>query len=102
MFGTQGFLTAVGLAVPAIEAWFLCGNDSSASEAAWLQGGFSTFGSDYRKGLKQKLYGKTPVSSLFKAARMKEESARLAANLSLLESHFPNGFGALANAIRNW
>ena len=30
--------TAVGIAVPAIEAWFLCGSDPRVSEAAWVDG----------------------------------------------------------------
>lgn len=31
-----------------------------------------------------------------------EEAHRLAQNLSQLEEHFPNGFGALARDVRGW
>ena len=30
--------TAVGLAVPAIEAWYLCGRDANVSETIWASG----------------------------------------------------------------
>jgi hypothetical protein len=93
---------AIGIAVPAIEAWFLCGNDPRATEAFWRQGGFPTRGSDMRKGLKRALYGKEPASSSHKSQRAQTEAQRLAQDLSLLETHFPIGFGALAHAIRNW
>jgi hypothetical protein len=94
--------TAVGVASPAIEAWFLCGIDPSGTEAAWLQGGSTATGSDYRKMLKMKLYGEAPLSQSARIDRMKEEAGRLANDLSLLENHFPNGFGSLINKIRSW
>src|SRR5712671_1321478 len=51
---------AVGLAVPAIEAWLLCGEDPHVTEAAWInalkQGRQATM--PYTKNaLKQQLYG---------------------------------------------
>ncbi len=93
---------AAGIAVPAIEAWFLCGHDSRASEAAWLQGGPSMRGADYRKKLKRTLYGEDFAPQAVRVRRLREESLRLAQDLSLLESHFPAGFGLLARAIRSW
>src|ERR1044072_4995090 len=38
MHGRERVLRGVGIAVPAIEAWYLCGRDNSVSEAAWLAG----------------------------------------------------------------
>ncbi len=56
---------AVGIAVPAIEAWYLCGVDPRASEAAWLQGGQSMRGASFRKELKRAFMAKIwlPLSS---------------------------------------
>ena len=36
--GRDRVLRAVGLAVPAIEAWYLCGQDPQVTELAWLEG----------------------------------------------------------------
>ena len=55
--GRQTIRTAVGLAVPAIEAWYLCGRDPQVSEAAWQRGIQSRPGSFARKQLKQAVYG---------------------------------------------
>jgi hypothetical protein len=93
---------AVGLAVPSLEAWLLCGKDGRATEAAWQQGGTNTVGSDQRKELKRLVYGSSLTSRQAKAQRMREEASRLAQDLSLLETYFPLGFGALARAIRSW
>jgi len=93
---------AAGIAIPAIEAWFLCGSDPRASEAAWLQGGASMRGADFRKKLKRTLYGEDFAPQAIRIRRVREEALRLTQDLSLLESYFPNGFGPLAHAIRGW
>ena len=94
--------TAVGLAVPAMEAWYLCGRDARVSEATWanaLQSG--TF--PYTKStLKESVYDTDRPSLQHETARSVEEARRLAANLHLLETLFPNGFGVLARQIRDW
>jgi hypothetical protein len=36
--GRERLLRAVGVAVPAIEAWYLCGRDPAVTEAAWVEG----------------------------------------------------------------
>ena len=36
--GRERVLRAVGVAVPALEAWLLCGRDPTVSEAAWVDG----------------------------------------------------------------
>ena len=50
---------ALGLAVPAIEAWLLCDVDSHVTEAAWMNGLKDSPGRmPYTKGsLKRQLYG---------------------------------------------
>ncbi|MGH9798872.1 MAG: hypothetical protein ACRD82_00765 [Blastocatellia bacterium] len=94
--------TAVGVAVPAIESWLLCGQDGRASEAAWLQGGSAFRGRSFRLELKSAVYGNDRSSLSLKIQRASEEAKRLAGDLSLLENHFPAGFGALAQDLRNW
>src|SRR5690606_24079199 len=36
--GRTRVLRGVGVAVPAIEAWYLCGRDPAVTEQAWLDG----------------------------------------------------------------
>jgi hypothetical protein len=93
---------AVGIAIPTIEAWLLCGNDSRGSEAAWHQSNAATQGPTYRKVLKVALYG-SDISPQQKRNQIAREAAtRLAQDINVLETHFPVGFGLLAQAIRNW
>jgi hypothetical protein len=93
---------AVGLAIPTIEAWLLCGVDSRGSEAAWHQSNAASYGSSYRKVLKKALYG-SEISPQQKRNQIAREAAtRLAKDINQLETHFPIGFGLLAEAIRNW
>jgi len=94
--------TAVGVAVTAIEAWYLCGIDPHATEAAWIQGLRSKRPPYSRDDLKKAVYGSARPSRLIEAQRATEAANRLAQDLSSLESNFPIGFGALADAVRSW
>lgn len=93
---------AVGLAIPTIEAWLLCGNDPRGAEAAWHQSDAAKQGATYRKILKTVLYGSeiSPQQKRNQIAR--DADTRLAQDINLLETHFPIGFRPLAEAIRNW
>ncbi len=96
---------ALGLAVPAIEAWLLCGVDAHLTEAAWISGlNEPSLGSmPYTKsGLKQQLYGTSHPSLVLETEKMKAAATRLSADLSGLEKLFPHGFGALLNSLRTW
>jgi hypothetical protein len=93
-----GLKTAIGLAVPAIEAWFRCGVDTRVNEVAWsrkLQGENVRYD---RQSLKLAIYGsyRSNIDSAVEAAR------RVAGDLELLELLFPNGFGSLLQDVRNW
>jgi hypothetical protein len=94
--------TAVGVAVPAIEAWLLCGLDSLVSEQAWL----SVLGSrnlPYSKNaLKQRVYGTDRPSLEMEKRVMADHARRLAADIAGLERRFPLGFGSLAKDVRGW
>lgn len=94
--------TAVGLAVPAIEAWYRCGVDPHVTEAAWvlaLQSGSYPYTTT---SLKRAVYGTERYSLELETRCATEEAQRLAQNLNALEQMFPGGFGALASEVRNW
>ena len=96
--------TAVGLAVPALEAWLLVGREKHMSETAWMQGLQTGRFAHTKKGLKQKVYGTDRPPLAFAEKRAIEMAQRLVEEekLKLLEDNFPNGFGALADDVRAW
>ncbi len=96
--------TAVGLAVPAIEAWCLAGSDPHVTESAWIQA-LQTGKPPYTKSsLKERLCGVARPSQPLSLERATECAKRLVSEgkLDLLEKRFPSGFGALANGVRSW
>jgi hypothetical protein len=102
--GRPALKAAIGLAVPAIEAWLLCGVNPHVTEAAWINGLKEMRGRmPYTKaGLKQELYGTAHPSLALETERMTAAASRLAADTSILESLFPFGFGTLAESLRSW
>jgi len=95
--------TAFGLACPSIEAWYRCGLDSHASEAAWARDlAAGVRAPTYIRNLKQAVYGTDRPSLTAETECATREARRLAADLSLLATHFPGGFGALMKDIRAW
>lgn len=94
--------TVIGLAVPAIEAWYLCQRDARVGETAW-RGGLMQGSLPYTNNdLKQSVYGTDRPSLKLETERAVEEANRLAGNLDALERLFPDGFGAFARDVRNW
>jgi hypothetical protein len=94
--------TALGLAVPTIEAWFLCGVNPHVTEAAWINGlkeGRTPF---TKESLKRELYGTSHPSLVIETEAMKKAATRLTSNLSTIENLFPHGFGALLRSLRSW
>ncbi len=92
---------AIALATPAIEAWYLCGVQPNPTETAW--------GRELERGaharseilkLKRAAYGTERPALPLETERAVEQARRLAADLTLLERAFPNGFGPLAREIR--
>jgi hypothetical protein len=100
--GRPQLKTAIGLAVPAIEAWYCCGLDPHVTEAAWMQGLESRSRPYSRNDLKVMVYGTGRPSRLLKTSRATEEARRLVQDLPCLEQWFPNGFGPLTDVVRNW
>ena len=100
--GRERVLRAIGLCVPALEAWLLCGRDTSITEAAWLQGQVSGRPPYTRRELKWKVYGTDRPSLPHAMERAVQEVSRHHGDLRRLENDFPNGFGALARDLRGW
>lgn len=101
--GRNEMKVAIGLAVPAIEAWYLCGIDPHVSEAAWArklqQGERITY---TRSTLKKSVYGtERPTIEIMKR-HATTAATRLVSDLSGIGRLFPEGFGSFVNDVRNW
>jgi hypothetical protein len=94
--------TAIGLAVPAIEAWYRCGLDPHVNEATWARKLKSEKVVYTRRSLKFRVYGTERPSIKLETARAIEAANQLANDLSVLEGLFPCGFGAFARDVRSW
>lgn len=93
---------AIALAVPSVEAWWRCGVDVHATEQSWaraLSGGRFPFSP---RELKVAVYGTDRPSLPLETNKMTASATRLAADLSMLERHFPVGFGTFAAEFRSW
>ncbi len=97
--GRARVLRAVGIAVPAIEAWYLCGRDEAVSEAAWLVGQESGRQPYSRAELKWRVYGTDRPSLPQETCCALHEVQRHRRDLRRLENDFP-GFAALAGDLR--
>jgi len=95
---------ALGLAVPTIEAWLLCGVDSHVTEAAWVTGLKDERGRmPFAKGeLKRQLYGTSHPSLAIETEAMKVAATRVGKDLAAIEKLFPQGFGTLLRSLRTW
>jgi hypothetical protein len=100
--GRERVLRAIGVCVPALEAWLLCGRDTSVTEAAWLAGQQSGRLPYTRRELKWRVYGTERPSLEFETRRAVQEVSRHRGDVRRLENDFPNGFGALARDLRGW
>lgn len=93
---------AVGLPVPALEAWLRCSRDPDVSEASWFNG-LEEDRKPYTKlELKRRAYGSNRAPQEHQVEVATEEGERLAGSVEVLEERFPVGFGALANGVRAW
>jgi hypothetical protein len=100
--GQTTLRVAVGLAVPAIEAWFLVGKEAQVGEAAWrvgLEAGRRPF---TRPRLKALVYGTERPSLEHAPECAVREARRIIADLHAMETAFPIGFGLMAQEIRSW
>ena len=100
--GRERVLRAVGVAVPAIEAWYLCGRDTSVTEAAWTDGQATGRLPYTRPELKWRVYGTDRPTLPHEIKRALQEVTRHHGDIRRLENDFPQGFGALARDLRCW
>lgn len=100
--GRTTLRVAIGIAIPSIEAWLLCGVDAGVNEAQWRNGRLQGNAPYDALGLKRRVYGSERSSLAQQTQRMREEATRLAGVLTRLETEFPTGFGALINDLRSW
>lgn len=99
--GRQRIFRAVGVAVPAIEGWYLCGRDESVTEAVWLNGQAMGKAPFTRHELKWRVYGTDRPSLPHEIDCALVDARRHARDTRRLENDFP-GFRALANDLRTW
>jgi hypothetical protein len=97
--GRVGVVRGVGIAVPAIEAWYLCGRDHAVSEAAWVAGQAAGKPPYTRAELKWRVYGTDRPSLPLEIECALREVARHREDPRRLEHEFP-GFAALAADLR--
>lgn len=100
--GRTRVLRCVGVAVPAIEAWYLCGRDETVNEAAWIAGQASGRPPYTRRELKWRVYGTDRPNLVLETKCALEEVRRHHGDLRQLEYDFPGGFGLLAGDLRDW
>ncbi len=98
--GRAHVLRAVGIAVPAVEGWYLCGESPDVSEAAWVAGQASGRLPYTRPQLKWRVYGtdRPTLPHEIRCALAAVEKYR--ADTRRLENDFPS-FGALARDLRD-
>lgn len=98
--GRERVLRGVGIAVPAIEAWYLCGRDTTVNEEAWLAGQKAGRPPYSRAELKLRVYGTDRPSLSHEIDCALREVARHHNDTRRLEFDFPS-FGALARDLRD-
>jgi hypothetical protein len=97
--GRDFVLRGVGVAVPAIEGWYLCGRDTTVTEAAWVEGQGRGRAPYSRAELKWRVYRTDRPSLPHETRCALEEVARHQHDTRRLENDFP-GFAALAQDLR--
>jgi hypothetical protein len=90
----------VGVAVPALEAWLLCGRDSDVSEAAWINGQQAGCLPYTRAELKFRIYQTERPSLPHEIECALRETERHRRDLRRLEYDFP-GFAALMKDLKS-
>jgi hypothetical protein len=97
--GRDRVVRAIGVAVPAVEAWYLCGRDTGVTEAAWTAGQESGRQPYSRPELKWRVYGTDRPSLPHETACAVTAAERHRHDPRRLENDFP-GFAALATDLR--
>jgi hypothetical protein len=100
--GRPPLKVALGLAVPAIEAWYLVGKEHQVGEPAWRAGLASGRPPFTRPRLKELVYPTSRPSIEVLTECAVREARRIIADMKAIERAFPVGFGLMAREIRSW
>jgi len=102
--GREMLKVAIGVPVPAIEAWYLIGKNPHVSEFTWIRKQNGENITYDRMRLKEQVYGTIRPSLQLETERAIEESERIVKNnlLKNLEESFPYGYGKYADEIKSW
>lgn len=102
--GKEMLKVAIGIPVPAIEAWYLIGKNPQLYETTWIRQQNGEKITYDRMKLKKKAYGTTRPSIDLETEKAKNEAKRIVKNnlFEEFEKAFPYGFGTLANEVRSW
>jgi hypothetical protein len=92
----------IGIATPAIEAWYAVGVDPHVNEPTWVQALTSRQFPYTKANLKHLIYGTDRPSLQLETERATTAARRLTDSLDDVIERFPNGFGPLASEIRTW
>jgi hypothetical protein len=98
--GRTRVLRGIGVAVPAMEGWYLCGRDPSVIEAAWVEGQANGRLPYSRAELKWRVYGTDRPSLQHETDCAVREAMRHRSDPRRLEHDFP-GFASLATDLRS-
>ncbi len=93
---------AIGVAVPAIEAWYLVSKEHQVGEATWRAGLAANRLPFTRPKLKEIVYGTARPSLKLETECATREARRIINNINAIETAFPIGFGLMASEIRSW
>lgn len=97
--GRERIFRAIGLAVPAAEAWYLCGRDERVGEVRWSEAYKQGFAPYTRRELKLSVYGTERPNLPQAIAAATAAARRHAKDLRRLENDF-HGFRMLADDLR--
>ena len=92
--GKPELKVAIGVAVPAIEAWYLVGKNHEVGEAAWLTGLKAGRPPFTRSELKKKVYGTDRPSLELETKHAKKEAHRIHPGYQGHRGRFPSRFRA--------
>jgi hypothetical protein len=102
--GKETLRVAIGVPVPAIEAWYLIVKNPQLHEATWIRKQNGENITYNRKSLKEETYGTDRPSINLEIECAVNEAKRIVENglLENLGNAFPYGFGSLINEIQQW
>lgn len=99
--GRERMRVAVGIAVPAIEAWLCCLQNSRVNESVWGRRHTENILFD-RKSLKKDVYGSDRASRQMIEDGSTRAVQTLIADIEEVKKRFPQGFGKLVEEIQSW